>query len=242
MRLLLVSFLATYFVGQAQAGCVAHSPPRRAHLIELYTSEGCSSCPPADRWLASLSASDTLVPLAFHVDYWDSLGWRDRFDDPRFTRRQSELAARAEQSAVYTPETALDGHEWRSLSGQAPPEPTAAPLANLLLDVAPGAQTHARLTVDPLQSLAGYRAYFAVTEDGLSSDVRAGENRGVQLRHEHVVRAFSGPLALEGAQADWSLPADLRIAHATVIAFVQNPTTGTVAQVVRQPLATCDRN
>ena len=85
------------------ADYIAKSPANRVALVELYSSEGCNSCPPADEWLAKIGAKtgpDMLVPLALHVDYWDGLGWKDRFGDHRFTLRQQELAAYVDSKVV----------------------------------------------------------------------------------------------------------------------------------------------
>src|ERR1051326_3572011 len=91
------------------------SGPTRTHLLELFTSEGCSSCPPAEAWLSRLKDNKQLwrdfVPIAFHVDYWDRLGWRDRFASPQWTQRQQILAARWNAGSVYTPAFVLDGSE-----------------------------------------------------------------------------------------------------------------------------------
>src|SRR5689334_522273 len=87
-------------------------------LIELFTSEGCSSCPAAEKWLGALKSNQDLwrkiVPVAFHVDYWDRLGWRDRFAKPEFTARQQRYAAAWGGDAVYTPGFVINGKEWRS--------------------------------------------------------------------------------------------------------------------------------
>src|SRR3954471_4399456 len=102
---------------------VFESKPAQTHLIELYTSEGCSSCPPAEAWLSKLKSDPGLwkdfVPLAFHVDYWDRLGWRDRFSSRQWTERQSNYASLLRQSSVYTPEFIRNGAEWSDWLGHA---------------------------------------------------------------------------------------------------------------------------
>ncbi|MER2582862.1 MAG: DUF1223 domain-containing protein, partial [Candidatus Competibacter sp.] len=101
------------FSAPAAASCRAQSGPGQAALVELYTSEGCSSCPPADRWLADLAAEPSLkgkvVPLALHVDYWDDLGWRDRFAQPDFSARQRALTAAQGSKTVFTPQVMING-------------------------------------------------------------------------------------------------------------------------------------
>jgi len=222
------------------AACFTRSGTQRARLVELYTSEGCSSCPPADAWLRTLRADATLVPLAFHVDYWDSLGWRDPYASPRFTLRQREVAARSRRGVVYTPEVALDGREWRGWRGARISPATAPPSLSLALELERGATLDVRVTAAAPAFDPAWRAYLALIEDGLVSEVRAGENDGRTLAHDHVVRAFAGPLALDAARASWPVPPGLVRERASVVAFVQHPGTGEVLQVVRTALAACE--
>jgi hypothetical protein len=220
----------------AHAECAARSGPERAHLIELYTSEGCSSCPPADRWLSALPTNAQRVPLAFHVDYWDSPAWSDRFANPRHTQRQRALG-----STMYTPEVAVDGHEWRMWNSAEPNlEETARPIALALhVDAGPKLQVQLDATPSAGDDAASYVAWFALSEDDLSSTVRGGENKGVQLHHDHVVRAFVGPLKLAQAKTSIEVPADVRRDKASVTAFVQRVAGGEIANVVQLPLQAC---
>ncbi len=242
----LVGLLAAPVAATAADECTAHSGPVRARLVELYTSEGCSSCPPADRWLRTLRPSAELAVLAFHVDYWDYIGWKDRFADPRYARRQREMSARGGSRTVYTPEVALDGRELRRWTHGLPAATGAAAELALALrvdiaGVAPGTALHLSLAADPGATAppATWRAFFALTESGLASDVRAGENRGERLLHDHVVRAFAGPFALDAAATTLEIPADLRSEHARAIAFVQDRESGALVQAVQQPLSGC---
>ena len=101
------------------AECVTRSGPATAALVELYTSEGCSSCPPADRWLSQLKPAaekGTVVPVAFHVTYWDYIGWRDAFADERHTARQRARAGASGARYVYTPQVVLGGRDFRGWS------------------------------------------------------------------------------------------------------------------------------
>ena len=103
---------------------IIRGPSSHVALVELFTSEGCSSCPPADRWLSGLTQDKRLwrdiVPLAFHVDYWDQLGWRDRFSSAANTDRQRRLAAAGNANGVYTPGFFFDANEWRGFFRSAP--------------------------------------------------------------------------------------------------------------------------
>src|SRR5690348_2850331 len=100
------------------------SGPQQVPLLELYTSEGCSSCPPAEAWLSRLKDDPGLwkafVPVAYHVDYWNRLGWNDRYSSPQWTERQSRYAALWSSQSVYTPAFVLNGNEWRNWSGKTP--------------------------------------------------------------------------------------------------------------------------
>jgi hypothetical protein len=181
--LVLVSFCR----GLAQAGeFVCESGPTKVHLLELFTSEGCSSCPSAETWLAKLKQNPGLwrefVPVAFHVDYWDYLGWRDRFASKQWTLRQQTYADRWKARSIYTPGLVMDGNESRL--GQVPQKSQDA-IGTLRLALAGNA---AVLTFKPAQTeTREYEVYVAQLGFALSSDVSAGENRGRKLGHDFVV-------------------------------------------------------
>ena len=204
----------------AQAVCSVSSSPTTPHLLELYTSEGCSSCPPAEQWYRGLQANDQIVPLEFHVDYWDDLGWTDHYAHHEYTLRQQSLASRGGSGIVYTPEVAIDGREWREWSRSNFPSAGRAPFA-LRLDVEWTEAVTSRLVLlEPENDTSGYHAYFALLEDHISSRIGAGENRGRTLQHDHVVRNLIGPVGLSQAEAHLALPAGLTLANASIVAFV----------------------
>ena len=237
--------LSIALAGPVYAGCTAQSGATRPHLVELYSSEGCSSCPPAENWLRTLHTGADVVPLEFHVDYWDGLGWRDRFASARYTARQNEQARRDGGTAVYTPQMVLDGRVWGGWyrgGHLTPPEPGVFALSLTAQGAgARGAhwQVHVETDPNPPAQYNAYRNYIVVVEDELATQVQAGENRGRQLKHDHVVRAFAGPLPLAAAQADVAIPSDVDLAHATFVAFAQDPRDGKIGQVVTLPLAQC---
>ncbi len=117
MRILILLTLISASL-PALGDCSAKSRAQTASLLELYTSEGCSSCPPADQWLSNIESSgvgtDKLVPLAFHVDYWDYIGWKDRYAKPDFSERQRQAARVTGSATVYTPQVMLGGRDFRS--------------------------------------------------------------------------------------------------------------------------------
>lgn len=175
----------------AEAAQVFESGERQVGLLELYTSEGCSSCPPADRWLSGLEASPGLwrdfVPVAFHVDYWDELGWSDRFARPAYSERQRRQAAAGAVSTVYTPGLIWAGAEYRRWGRQAP----------AALDRRVG-RLRAELDGGRLRILfapvAARNAPLRVQAVRLGADlvthVRAGENTDRRLRHDFVALAM----------------------------------------------------
>lgn len=221
------------------AECVAHSTPQRPHLVELYTSEGCSSCPPAERWMSSIRDDTSQVGLEFHVDYWDELGWPDPFADARYTARQRAIAERGSRAIVYTPQIVVDGHVWKNWP--ATPAPAAASLSSapsLGLQVSRSDAIHATLDGGATQP-APYRMFVALTENGLERSVSAGENRGKRLAHDQVVRDFAGPFELPRAEASLDPPPGLDPAKSSVVAFIEDERSGEVVQVVRLALAQC---
>lgn len=183
------------------------SGPARVSLIELYTSEGCSSCPPAERWLGQLRDAPGLwrdfVPVAFHVDYWNRLGWPDRFSSRDFTQREYAYAAGWGAESVYTPCFVRDGAEWRTrerprAAAGAGTISAGAPAAGTLTVTYEGAILRAEFSpagetagVDRKKSTAGtYELHAAILGAGIVSPVASGENRGETLRHEFVALAL----------------------------------------------------
>ncbi len=166
----------------------------RASLFELYTSEGCSSCPPAEAWFSTLATSERLwrdvVPVAFHVDYWDYLGWVDVFARPQFSERQRDYAAAWNSDRVYTPGFVWNGNEWRGWFDGKPLPASSGNAGALALDVLPGS-TSVRFVPPANARIAGpLEACIAVLGAGLSRKVTAGENKGKTLLHDFVVMDF----------------------------------------------------
>lgn len=189
--------------------CEARSARQQTPLVELYTSEGCSSCPPADRWLSSLPSAPAagqgqpaVLAAAFHVSYWDRLGWPDRFASADFTARQAALMRPSGARYVYTPQVVWNGRDWRGW----PVLPVAsdAPARASIALQRHGGQVQVRVAPGP-GAPAQLGLWWALLEDGHGSAVTAGENRGEQLRHDHVVRRH-GQLPAFAAQATAALP------------------------------------
>src|SRR5579863_2982892 len=164
------------------------SGPKQVALVELYTSEGCSSCPPAEYWLNRLKSSPSLwnsfIPVAFHVDYWNSLGWKDRLSSPQFSLRQSDYAQLWHADNVYTPCFVLNGSEWTGWHYRKEP-PVASENDVGALEVHNTGTNHWSATFVPMTPLAGnLELHATLLASGLESNVRAGENKGRDLHHE----------------------------------------------------------
>lgn len=173
--------------------CSVRSAGAAPLVVELYTSEGCNSCPPADRWLSTLKGRADVVSLAFHVDYWDRLGWKDRFASPAWTQRQQEVVPRSGARFSYTPQVLVNGRDYR----QWPSLPAASRTAGAAVELQierDGAGYVARVAGAGARELSGY---WAVTEDGHRTQVKSGENAGVALEHDAVVRELQ-PVARIG--------------------------------------------
>jgi hypothetical protein len=190
-------------LGLARATDVTvQSGPARTYLLELFTSEGCSSCPPAENWLATLRASPRLwqevVPLAFHINYWDDLGWKDMLATPAFTNRQRDYAAAWGAPNIYTPEFVLNGREWRDRDLDSI---STAKMETGTLSATVRENGDVQVTFHPLTKTAvQWQAHAALLGFGVSSDVKAGENGGRRLVHDFVV------LDLQGAEMNGKVP------------------------------------
>lgn len=202
MRTLMLSFIVvlpltvTLPSRAAAPTCEARSSPKPPAVVELYTSEGCSSCPPADRWLSALKGRDDVLPLAFHVNYWDKLGWPDRFASAAITDRQRRLQQASGAAYVYTPQVMLNGRDLPAWSGADLPRMAASNVTISL--VRDGNTVQAFIAADAATqgspasntTSASVSGYWVVLENGHSSRVKAGENAGENLAHDHVVTLY----------------------------------------------------
>jgi hypothetical protein len=171
----------------------------RTALIELFTSEGCSSCPPAERWLATLRDAPGLwrdfVPVAFHVDYWNRLGWPDRFSTREFTQREYDYSAAWGSNSVYTPCIVRDGAE--QPGGSRPLAPSGGAAGKLSVTYE---GTTLRAEFSPVGPRAGdtFEIHAAILGGGITSHVTGGENSGETLHHEFIALALAhAPLGHE---------------------------------------------
>ena len=175
-------------------------------LLELYTSEGCGSCPSAEAWLSRLKESPKLwkdfVPVAFHVDYWDYLGWKDPFASGTFSERQQHYSSRWRSQSVYTPGFVLNGMEWRGwYNRDGLPRPAHTLIGVLTAQSKDSKQWAIRFqpTGDTLSSSFDFHA--ALLGFDLNSDVKAGENRGRKLEHDFVVLALANAASVKNGDS-----------------------------------------
>jgi len=183
----------SFAVNAAQAAPLhLESDARKTTLIEMFSSEGCSSCPPAETWASRLADAGGLwrdfVPVIFHVDYWDYLGWKDRFASPDFTQRQREYANAWRSETIYTPGLVLNGREWRDWRGS-----KNIPVENKnpgILTIEELEAGRYQVSFKPAAVLSGGKAHAALLGFGIDVDVTRGENSGRTLRHDFTVLDF----------------------------------------------------
>jgi hypothetical protein len=239
LAILVVAVISIYMAVLAKT--TEPGVPRKAVVVELFTSEGCSSCPPADELLAhlrqDLSAKNIqVIPLGFHVDYWNSLGWEDRFSSADYSRRQEQYTQSLRVDGPYTPEMVVDGvvefvgndagHAQRSIREAASqPEVATVKISSAADQLA--------VQVKAQGSAKDAQVVLAITEDNLTTQVGSGENGGRTLHHAAVVRelrqlgrlhegSFEANVALK-LDKDWKRN-DLR-----AVIFVQEGGTGKIA-------------
>jgi len=228
------------------AACSAQSGPKTAALVELYTSEGCSDCPPADKRLSEFPflqhGFEQAVPISLHVDYWDYIGWKEPFAQAQFSERQSWLVRANGHKTVYTPHFFVSGIEVRDWGADLGAEVNRVSAETARASI----RIHAEPTASGSLSVAASATaptapeqlalFIALTEDKLTSHVSAGENSGVTLSHDHVVREWIGPFALSGGHAEVDRAVTPRSnwnqAELGVVGFVQDMRTGHVLQAV----------
>ena len=236
---LLVVTLAAIRAGAEESVVRFESGETRVELIELYTSEGCNSCPPADRWLSRLKTHDGLwtdfAPIAFHVDYWDYIGWKDRFAKSEYSDRQRRYAREGGTRTVYTPGVFRNGIAWqgwrRGKIDQGPEQKPGKLTVSIFGDTV-------EIRFDPATDGTGPELIAHLAQVGMnrSTKVAAGENAGKTLQHDFVVLdlrslrlikdtgGYSGTVALEAVSPDQ--------AGSALVAWVSTSETQTPLQAV----------
>lgn len=247
---MLISLLAS-LCGLGVASPAKTGVPERARtvaVVELFTSEGCSSCPPADALLTKLiaehEAAGDLIALSFHVDYWDNLGWKDPWSSAAATARQRWYAGRL-GSSLYTPQMVVNGNDEfvGSDAGRARSRLDAALRREtqwtLSVDATNGAKTdeiNVNASATRIDGAEAKKPSFmiAIVERGLSSKIRRGENAGRTLEHDNVVRAFE-TFAPEAKTLVLRVPSDVKRENASLVVLAQEPS-GVIVAATTLPL------
>ena len=228
------------------AECSAKSGAQTVPLLELYTSEGCSSCPPADKWMSGIKAGN-VTPLAFHVDYWDYIGWKDKFSKAEYSDRQRKGAAFAGAGFVYTPQFVMNGRDFKGwdnsrLTEKIESSQKLASRANLSLDAL--TQTNGDITLKATaqatqpSNAKNTDVFIALYENKLVSKVNAGENSGRELKHDYVVREFFGAYQISNQNEfskNFTLNSAWKNKDGGAVIFVQNSQTGEILQSLALP-------
>jgi hypothetical protein len=216
---LVILAIAGIYISVVLAKTTEPGVPRRAVVVELFTSEGCSSCPPADELLGrlrqDLSAKNIqVIPLGFHVDYWNSLGWKDRFSSAEFTQRQEQYTHALKVDGPYTPEMVVNGEvEFvGNDAGQAQRtiRQQASELEMAQVKIASARADQLTIQVKgPAESSGNALVMLAITEDNLSTQVGSGENGGRKLHHAAVVRELREIGLLHNGAMETTVPLKL---------------------------------
>jgi hypothetical protein len=240
LAILVVAVISIYMAVLAKT--TEPGVPRKAVVVELFTSEGCSSCPPADELLAhlrqDLSAKNIqVIPLGFHVDYWNSLGWEDRFSSADYSRRQEQYTQSLRVDGPYTPEMVVDGvvefvgndagHAQRSIREAASQSEVAT------VKISSAAADQLAVQVKAPNSAKDAQVVLAITEDNLTTQVGSGENGGRTLHHAAVVRELRQLGRLHEGSFEANVPLkldkDWKRADLRAVVFVQEGPSGKVA-------------
>jgi len=250
-----ISALAILLIGIAYISIVLAKTtepgvPRRAVVVELFTSEGCSSCPPADELLGHLrqdlsAKSIQVIPLGFHVDYWNGLGWKDRFSSADFTQRQEQYARALKVDGPYTPEMVVDGEvEFvGNDAGQAQRtiRQQASQLETAQVKIAPAGADQLNIQVKGAASTGNALVMLAITEDNLTTQVGSGETGGSTLHNAAVVRELRQGGTLHDGGIETTLPLklekDWKRNDLRAVVFVQNGPSGKIEGAASVALA-----
>lgn len=244
ISLLAVALVCMYSYTSSTAGDTKKQPiyqskPVKKVLLELFTSQGCSSCPPADKLVSTLAQADTdLVAISFHVDYWDKLGWKDVFSNHEYTERQQKYQQTLHAQYVYTPQAVVQGQYQMTGSNQ----------AGILNAVKVASQDDNSLNIEIEPSInndsvsvacklnkglpANCRIYAVLVQNKVLTSVIRGENSGRQLPGYHVARSMKSIVSTkEEDTLQLAIPEDLKPSDASVIVFVQDNSSGKIMTV-----------
>ncbi|MFZ6692549.1 DUF1223 domain-containing protein [Undibacterium sp. SXout20W] len=249
-NLLLTLAIISAFVNASNAGeiCGKTSPPHTVALLELYTSEGCDSCPPADKTVRHLQdltglSTEQLIPIALHVNYWDYIGWKDPYAQIFHAERQRDLAQHSRARGVYTPEFFINGQElpnWRGDLIKYTKNINLQPArASLHLGITQVSENILLIKTESVSQQAD-ELHLVLLENGLVSQVKAGENKGSTLQHDAVARNWSNSIKLTAGSPhhetfQLAIPPQAVKSNLSVVGFIQNQN-GAILQSLLLPV------
>lgn len=227
------AILFTLFPGGDKELAIHHPENQNAVVVELFTSQGCSSCPSADRLLSEFidQSSDRELPiygLSFHVDYWNRLGWKDPFSAKEFTNRQYTYAQKMGNRGVYTPQMVVNGQaefvgsNKREASSAIGTALASKPSIQIEATEITRSKNTIKLSYSVDKVLKGSVVNIAVVERDISTEVTRGENRGRKLEHDNVVRVFEQQVISKEGKITLHLPKGLILRKSSIILYVQN--------------------
>ncbi len=211
-------------------------------IMELFTSQGCSSCPPADNLLGEYAAknNDRIIPIAFHVDYWNYLGWKDSFSNTQYSQRQSNYDNNFLHASVYTPQLIINGEtemvgsdkeKIKTTVDKALNE-TVAVFINIKKQTIANGQLQIDYTIDG--TIANTTLNAALVQYQTVTKIKAGENRGATLTNYNVVRSFASDAAKNSGSSFIKLPAGVDVKDLSIVLFTQDNTIGKITGAMKK--------
>ncbi len=208
-RLFLAAMLIAFAPGIGGAAAASSHDSQKV-VVELYTSQGCSSCPPADEFLSELAGRDGVLALSFHVDYWNYIGWRDPYSDPKWTRRQHAYGQNLKKRYVYTPQMVIDGRTETVGSKRRQVDKLIARAwdnPKLMIEVSHPDRDNLHIRIPGSAEYDGAPAtvWLALYDASHETEIKAGENKGETITNANVVRSMSPVGAWRGKPLNLSL-------------------------------------
>ncbi len=229
---------------KSKAAVTPIDPKKSIAVLELFTSQGCSSCPPADRLLGKYANDENVIALSFHVDYWDRLGWKDPFSNAAFSQRQKDYANAFKSGSIYTPQLIINGE--REMVGS--DEDKISKTIKVIAKQAPVATMNIdSVKVDNVRATFNYTIRdvgknvdlnIALVQTEATTSIKAGENSGLNLTNYNVVRYFKSiPSVIDGTNiATIELPQGAEKKEYSIVAFLQNPQTYKISAAAKSVL------
>jgi len=236
-------FSCSGFDGQHKAAVKSLGQNTGVHLVELFTSEGCSSCPPADRLLEKIKDEDAAIVLSYHVDYWDKLGWKDPFSQAAFTERQRQYAGQFSLESIYTPQAVVNGGEEFVGSDEKKLRTALQKNSGGAVILSANAERKNPETVQLRYSLANTSSLLlniTLVQSSATTAVAGGENGGHTLHHVNVVRKLLTIDPQKEGSVEISVPASLQQMPLSVVAFTQEKGSGRINGAVQLALTSAE--